>query len=219
MKADGIDVYCSYSDFANIEDIKPNPKNPNKHPKSQIELLSKIIQRQGWRQSITISNRSGFVVRGHGRLEAAKLLGLKQVPVDRQDYASEESETEDLIADNKIADFSSLDEGVLLDLIKNTKNLDLEMTAFTKDEFSKMMETKVVAEGRIPLSPELFESHSYVVLYFDNELDWQSAKETLGLQMATDKVGMAIPDKNGNAGRKGVGKVIRGADVIRRLNK
>lgn len=72
-----------------VEEIIPNPRNPNKHPKKQIELLAKIIKAQGWRAPITVSNRSGFIVRGHARLEAAKLLGLTECPVDFQDYENE----------------------------------------------------------------------------------------------------------------------------------
>ena len=53
-----IPVYCGYDDIIDIGKAIPNPKNPNHHPQSQIELLAKIIKAQGWRQSITISNRS-----------------------------------------------------------------------------------------------------------------------------------------------------------------
>jgi hypothetical protein len=51
-----------------VESVVGNPRNPNVHPERQIELLAKIISAQGWRAPITVSTRSGFVVRGHGRL-------------------------------------------------------------------------------------------------------------------------------------------------------
>ena len=73
--ADGIEVWCSYDKLVKIDEIIPNPQNPNTHPASQISLLSQNIRYHGWRHPITISKLSGFVVSGHGRLEAAKELG------------------------------------------------------------------------------------------------------------------------------------------------
>ena len=78
------DVYCAHSQMVEIEKVIPNPRNPNKHSEKQIALLSKIIAAQGWRAPITVSTRSGFIVRGHGRLLAARKLGLAEVPVDYQ---------------------------------------------------------------------------------------------------------------------------------------
>lgn len=98
-----IKIHCQYTELCDAASLVPNPRNPNRHPKRQIELLAKIIQTQGWRQPVTVSNRSGFIVRGHGRLEAAMLIGCK-VPVERQDYASEAEEWADLVADNRIAE-------------------------------------------------------------------------------------------------------------------
>ena len=88
--ADGVAVYCAHDKIVDTDSLVGNPRNPNKHPKEQITALAKIIKRQGWRHPIVVSNRSGFVVKGHGRLLAAKEIGAKQVPVDFQDYESEE---------------------------------------------------------------------------------------------------------------------------------
>ena len=66
-----VPVYCAYDEIVDIEKVVPNPKNPNQHSKKQIDLLAKIIKGTGWRNSITVSTRSGFIVKGHGRLAAA----------------------------------------------------------------------------------------------------------------------------------------------------
>ncbi len=68
------EVKCAHDEMVPLEEIIPNPRNPNQHPDQQIELLAKIIAAQGWRAPITVSTRSGFIVRGHGRFAAAKLL-------------------------------------------------------------------------------------------------------------------------------------------------
>ena len=121
-----IKIHCQYTELCDAASLVPNPRNPNRHPKRQIELLAKIIETQGWRQPVTVSNRSGFIVRGHGRLEAALLLGCK-VPVERQDYASEAEEWADLVADNRIAELASIDNDELAKLLSDLDGLDIDM--------------------------------------------------------------------------------------------
>ena len=75
--ADGVAVYCAHDKIVDTDSLVGNPRNPNKHPKEQITALAKIIKCQGWRHPIVVSNRSGFVVKGHGRLLAAKEIGAK----------------------------------------------------------------------------------------------------------------------------------------------
>ena len=101
--------HCADTKMVSINNLKPNPKNRNIHSPEQIERLSKILKYQGWRYPIKVSNRSGFITSGHGRLEAARLLGLVEVPVSFQDYESEEQEYADIVADNAIASWSELD--------------------------------------------------------------------------------------------------------------
>jgi len=121
-----IPVHCSCTELVDPAVLVPNPRNPNQHPKKQIELLAKIIKSQGWRTPVTVSNRSGFVVRGHGRLQAALLLRCK-VPVDRQDYSSEADEWADLIADNRIAEFAEIDGDLIAQLLADLGNMDIDM--------------------------------------------------------------------------------------------
>jgi len=133
-----VSVYCAHTSLQPIEGVIPNPRNPNGHPDKQIELLAKIILAQGWRNPVVVSNRSGFVIKGHGRLAAARKLGLTQVPVDFQDYINEASEWADMVADNRIAELSSMDEGDLSGLFSeihdNFPAFDMELTGFTEEE-------------------------------------------------------------------------------------
>ena len=141
IQAGGIPIHCSFDEITDTASLIPNPRNPNQHPQKQIELLAKIIKHQGWRAPITVSNRSGFIVRGHGRLLAAKHLGLDQVPVDRQDYDTEAQEWADLIADNRIAELAEIDETLLKELMSELQegDLDLDLTGFTVDEVSELL--------------------------------------------------------------------------------
>lgn len=125
--AGDIPVYCSHDKIVSITKAVPNPRNPNIHPERQIEILSKIIQDQGWRQPITISNRSGFIVKGHGRYLAAVQLNANDVPVDYQDYENEAEEWADLIADNRISELSNMNEDLLADLLGEINDLDFDI--------------------------------------------------------------------------------------------
>ena len=135
-----VKIECAYTERLNIKKLKPNPLNPNEHPDEQIQLLAEIIKQVGWRDPVTISNRSGFIVRGHGRFAAALLLKMKSVPVEYHDYDSEEDETADLIADNRIQELSYLDPGKVKELInKISDDSKWIMTAFNEDELDSIM--------------------------------------------------------------------------------
>lgn len=138
--ASSIPVYCSHQKIVPIESLTPHPDNPNTHPAEQVRLLAKIIQEQGWRQCITISSRSGYIVRGHARLLAAVQIGATEVPIDKQPYESDESEWADLIADNRIAELAQMDSvllGKALSLLDPSR-FDIEWTGFSLEEFNQL---------------------------------------------------------------------------------
>jgi hypothetical protein len=134
-------VECAFDSMVATSDIKPNIKNPNRHPKKQLELLSKIIKAQGWRNPIVVSNLSGFVTKGHARLAAAKLLGLTEVPVDFQDYDTPESEMADMLADNRLAELAEPDLPMLKDILLelDTGAFDMDLTGFDTESIESLM--------------------------------------------------------------------------------
>ena len=159
MKATSeVPVHCAYDELVALELIVGNPRNPNTHPKTQVELLAKVISAQGWRAPITVSTRSGFVVRGHGRLEAARLLGLDAAPVDRQDYDSEASEWADLIADNRIAELAEMNLSTLSSLLSEISlgDLDMDLTGFDAGELERLLaaaQDSDIVEDEVPEPP------------------------------------------------------------------
>ncbi|MXP76702.1 ParB N-terminal domain-containing protein [Lachnospiraceae bacterium WCA-9-b2] len=134
--ADGVPVFCAHDAIVDVAKLVPNPKNPNQHPDSQIQLLGRIIRQAGWRQPITVSKRSDFIVKGHGRLAAALLEGMKEAPVDYQNYTSEAEEYADLVADNRIAELAETDNKLLADIFAeiDTGEIPMELTGYTEDE-------------------------------------------------------------------------------------
>ena len=137
----GIAVHCAHVSIVDIGKLKPYPRNNKIHTDTQLNMLCKAIKAQGWRAPITVSNQSGYIVRGHARLEAAKRLGLKQAPVDYQDYADEKAERADRIADNKMADLAEWDLPNLKDelLELDTGVLDMEITGFDANAMEDLM--------------------------------------------------------------------------------
>ena len=139
--ADGVPVYCAHDAIVDVAKLIPNPRNPNKHPDEQIQLLGRIIRQTGWRAPITVSTRSGFIVKGHGRLSAALLEDVKAVPVDYQNYASEAEEYADLVADNRIAELAEIDNKMLADIFAeiDTGEIPMELTGFSEKEVENLI--------------------------------------------------------------------------------
>lgn len=135
-----IKVHCAHDRMVNIRELIPNPRNPNTHPEEQIKLLAEIIKTTGWRAPITVSTLSGMVVKGHGRLMAAELLGCEAVPVDFQDYDNESLELADLMADNRISELSEIDHKKLLNLFEefDTGEVDFELSGYDEEFYKKL---------------------------------------------------------------------------------
>lgn len=135
-----IPVRCRHSVMLAIGLLVENPRNPNRHPLAQIEALARVIESQGWREPIVVSNRSGFIVKGHGRYEAAKRLALTEVPVEYQSYATEAEEWSDMIADNRIAELAEIDTAALHSVLADATaaGMKLESAGFTDAAFKEL---------------------------------------------------------------------------------
>lgn len=134
-------VYCSFTKMVPLEELIPNPRNPKRHPESQVALLAKIISAQGWRNPIVVSKRSGFITKGHARLEAARKLALSEAPVDYQAYKDEASEWADMLADNRIAELANIDGPTLKDLLEemDTGAFDMDLTGYDPKSIEELM--------------------------------------------------------------------------------
>lgn len=113
--------------MVDINSIIPNPKNANRHSIEQIKRLEKLIEYQGFRNPLIVSKRTGFLIVGHGRLEAATNLGLTELPVIVQDFKDEAQEYAYLISDNEIARWAELDKHLVYEELKNLDLDDIEL--------------------------------------------------------------------------------------------
>lgn len=130
-----------------IHDLKPYEKNAKKHPKKQVEQVAKSIQEFGFNQPIVIDKNNVIIV-GHGRLEAAKLLGLKEVPVLQVDLPEDKIKAYRL-ADNKLNE-SEWDMNLA---VEELKELDKEMAALTGFDLDLLIEPDE-KDDEVPETPE-----------------------------------------------------------------
>lgn len=101
-------IKCKYDKLVGPKTLKSHPKNRNEHPADQIDRLAKLIMYQGVRAPIIVSNQSGFIVKGHGTLQACVKNKMKEIPIVYQDFENDEQEYSFLQSDNAIADWAKL---------------------------------------------------------------------------------------------------------------
>jgi ParB-like chromosome segregation protein Spo0J len=89
--------------LAPIDALKPYPRNARTHSKKQIGQIADSIHEFGFTNPVLI-DENAQIMAGHGRVEAARLLGMSEVPTLRIDHLSEVQKRAYILADNKIAE-------------------------------------------------------------------------------------------------------------------
>jgi hypothetical protein len=162
--------------IVDVDLLVENPKNNNVHPQDQIDRLAKLITHTGFRNPLVVSNRSGFVLCGHGRISAAKKAGLKQLPVIYQDFKDEAEEYAYMTADNAIHNWSSIDlSKVNSEMLDFGPDFDIDLLGikeFTiepleklemEDELKDDMNKKYLIEVTFPNDMEMMDIHDDLV--------------------------------------------------------
>jgi len=114
----------------NLNDIKPYPQNAKKHPQKQLEQIANSIKEFGFNQPLVI-DKSNTIIVGHGRYEAAKLLGLKDVPVIKVNLKPEQAKAYRL-ADNKLNE-SDWEMSLAIEELKGLSDEMFDLTGFDAD--------------------------------------------------------------------------------------
>jgi len=110
-----------------IDSLVPYDRNPRMHPDSQIDQLANSITQWGWTVPILIDDASN-VIAGHGRLEAAKRLGMDEVPCVVASGWSEDQRRAYIIADNKLSENSIWDDGAFFNELKTLSESDFDLS-------------------------------------------------------------------------------------------
>src|SRR5215469_14672244 len=123
--------------------LKPNARNARTHSKKQIRQIADSVTAFGFLVPILIDD-GGVIIAGHGRYDAAVLLGLQEVPVIRVEGLSEAKRRALALADNKIAENAGWDRELLatelpeLADILIVEGLDVSITGFAPVEIDQI---------------------------------------------------------------------------------
>jgi DNA modification methylase len=113
-----------------VADLKPYANNPRTHSKKQIQQIAESIKIFGWTNPILVDD-ADCIIAGHGRLEAAKLLDLAEVPVIRLSAMSPAQKRAYIIADNKLAENAGWDDEILAIELRGLLEMDLDFSIET----------------------------------------------------------------------------------------
>lgn len=122
--------------------LKPFARNARVHSRKQIGQIAQSMKTFGWINPVLVDGNYEIIA-GHGRVEAAKTLGLEQIPVIAIDYLDEEQIRALRLADNKLAEGSHWDEGMLKielgELIDLSPSFEITDTGFAFGEIDMIL--------------------------------------------------------------------------------
>lgn len=144
-----------------IKQLSPYARNARTHSKKQIKQIAASIQRFGFTNPVLIS-ATGEIIAGHGRVEAAKLLGRDSVPTLELVHLSEAERRAYVLADNKLALNAGWDRDMLAIELQGLIDLefDLDLTGFSVAEIDftlddareRSTDTRDAPEDAVPVS-------------------------------------------------------------------
>ena len=143
-----------------IEKLIPYARNARTHDEAQVSQIAASIKEFGFNNPILISDDYSIIA-GHGRLAAARKLGLAEVPVIRLSHLSDTQRKAYVLADNRLALNAGWDNDLLkLELIElKAEDVDLEMLGFSVEELDGLLNAIEPTEGltdedAVPEPPE-----------------------------------------------------------------
>ena len=185
-----------------IDDLIFAEYNPRQLSDDQYKHLKDSISGFGLVDPIIINknkDRKDIIIGGHQRVKVARTMGIDKVPCVEIDLTYDKEKELNVRLNKNTGSWD-------FDILANTFDID-ELIDFGFDEKELVgNEKEEVIEPEIEITEELFESHNYIMLYFDNELDWQTAKDVFELK--------TVKRKNQRIGDKGLGRVVKGKDIL-----
>src|SRR5579871_6825551 len=138
----------------------PRITNPRTHTPQQVAQIAASIREWGWTNPILVG-ADNDVIAGHGRLLAARQLGMAEVPVIELGHLSEAQRRALVIADNQLALGAGWDEEMLRMELANlqAENFDVQLLGFEDEELARLLAAQdsvvgLTDEDAIPEVPE-----------------------------------------------------------------
>ena len=190
--------------------------NVKKHPAWQIEKLVFSISTYSkdephLLQPLVVDEKNTVLI-GNGRLEAIKQLGWQTVEVIVKDGLTEDQKKALSILDNKSVSLE-WNEDILVKELPDLADKALE-TGFSEKEIQNLLmkANKAIEENveqpTYDMTPQLYEKYDYILLFFDNEIDFLNASQLVGLKKMRDRM------KNQKVG---LYRAVKGNDAIAKI--
>lgn len=127
-------------EYVKIESLIPYQNNARKHSDADTDAIMKSIQEFGFNDPIGVWK--DIIVEGHGRLIAAKRLGMEEVPIIRLDHLTDEQRKAYALAHNKTAELSSWDFDVLDAELQELSDIDMSQFGFEMPDDEEILEAR-----------------------------------------------------------------------------
>ena len=193
-----------------LEDLVEYPNNARR---GDVSMLTQSLKVNGQYRPIIVQKSTKYVLAGNHLLRAARILGwtsIDAVVLDVDDQAA----LKIVLADNRTADLGEYNDDLLKELLATLD--DFDGTGYSEKDLAEL-EDVINSEPReerpeIEFSLALREANNYIVLVFDDSIDWQSAIDTFDLKT------VKAWDSRKGFSRMGIGRVIQGTPILNRLN-
>lgn len=137
-------------EYLSVNDLKPYEKNARKHKGQDVNAIVASIKEFGFNDPIGLW-KDNIVIEGHGRLLAAKKLGMDFVPCIRLDHLNDEQRRAYALAHNRTAELSEWDAIIRDEELKGISEIDMSAFGF---DISELQEDKEIVEDEIPEKAE-----------------------------------------------------------------
>ncbi|MGL4410207.1 MAG: ParB/Srx family N-terminal domain-containing protein [Zoogloea sp.] len=123
-----------------VDRLQPYARNARTHSEAQVAKIAASITEFGFTNPILVDSSDGIIA-GHGRLLAAQLLGMAEVPVLVLDHLTDAQRRAYILADNRLALDAGWDEALLAEELAalQGEGFDLELTGFEEDELDQLL--------------------------------------------------------------------------------
>src|SRR5215210_748898 len=138
-----------------VGELKAYERNARTHSKKQLKQIARSIERFGFTNPVLI-DKANRIIAGHGRVGAAKLLGIAEVPTIRLEHLSDDEVRALVIADNQLALKAGWDRNLLALELQGLLDIgfDISLTGFDIGEVDLILEEEGEAQGPDPESDE-----------------------------------------------------------------
>lgn len=171
-----------------IDKLVPYIRNSRTHSAEQVAQIAASIKEFGFTNPVLI-DETGGIIAGHGRVSAARKLGLTEVPCIRLSHLSETQKRAYVIADNKLALNAGWDERLLgLEIREiSDQGFDLALTGFTEKELEELLaedddaDLETTEDEALPQAIQLEPPREYAVIMCNDADEWERLKVALSL--------------------------------------